>query len=625
MRSFIWGYVLILLSLEALCAQDKSALSFLMQGDSLRRAYRFEEAIEQYHQASTASFDSLFRNRALLSMILCENGLNMLRYAADLTPLGSATIPIESFFLYLNTDPHSFWAIPSSEFFPEISEGYPAFVSTANKTIIFTGKQVGSHTLDLYISRQSDDSLWSYPVIMESTINSNGNECYPVLSTDGQTLWFASDGHYGMGGFDLYISHFDQESGLWSQARNMGFPYSSPDNDFAFMPAPDGLSALLVSDRGEAGLPFTSTHQHVNLYKVGHELNPQRQDWRYRPDVLSLALFQLDGHHQDAALPADEVEQPVLQNGLSDYTTLVQNAKKIRDNITAQERKLSGSREVYARLSQEEERLALEKQIEEEEMALLELREEYRLAGIEVQRVEMEFLSNGILSAIEPVPDSKTKDVVLQPFVPIQGQLGSIDRFEFAPPLVKEELIDISFRVEKQSIMILEETLPNYLFYRIQLAVTTAPGNVSAFKGISPIFEYRTAAGKYLYAAGLFSNYSEASKALLQVQRLGLRNAVIIAFNEGKSIVLSTARRLEATAPRAMYRISLGSYPRGLPETLTSTIKELSNKDIAIIPRSGAPKYVLGPFTTLDEAQSLQVTLTELGFEEIIIEVVPNI
>ncbi|MCL2728314.1 MAG: hypothetical protein FWD56_08030, partial [Bacteroidales bacterium] len=113
-----------MLSITALCAQDVLAQRMFFEGDSLRRVYRFEEAIEAYQEAIGISLDSLFKNRAEFNTILCENGLNMLRYAVDLKVLGSAKIPRESFYLYLNLDPQSFWAMPPTGLFSEISEDY---------------------------------------------------------------------------------------------------------------------------------------------------------------------------------------------------------------------------------------------------------------------------------------------------------------------------------------------------------------------------------------------------------------------------------------------------------------------------------------------------------------------
>ena len=606
MRELVTGYLLMLLSVGVLNAQGRPAQKFFEVGDSLRRAYRFEEAIEAYQQATE---DTLFRNKAQFNMILCENGRNMLQYAVNLKALGAAKIPKESFYLYLAPDSKSYWALPPPGLFPEISAEYPAFVSPANKTILFTGKAKGSGHLDIYISRQLEETLWSYPEVMESSINSVGNECYPVLSADGQTLWFASDGHYGMGGFDLYESHFNEVLGTWKQAQNMGFPFSSPGHDLGFMPTPDGLDAFIVSDRD-------GDEWHFTIYKVAYELNPERHDWRERRDIALLAQLVPDLQKETSGQAGDAT---VPQSGAGDYMMLVQNAKKMRDEITALEKKLAQSRDRYATV-EEGEKPRLAKRIEEDEMSLLEMREKYRLAGMAVQKAEADFLDKGILPPIEPTVVPKTEPVYSAPFVPQRGTLQRIDSLRFAPPIFKEKPVDISFRIENVSQVIFRATVPDYLFYQIQLSVSSLPEKAAAFKGISPVFESKTSTGKYLYAAGQFSNYDEAATALGQVLRTGIKSAAIIAFHQGKSVTTVVARRLEHSATTVTYRLSLGNYPHGLPQTLLKAIKELTSKDVAKIGGEKDTKYVVGPFVTLQEVQALQRTLTELGFEGMMIE-----
>jgi hypothetical protein len=606
---------MVLLSVGALYAQSGSAQSFYLQGDTLRRAYRFSEAIEAFQQAILTSTDTLIMNRAELHLIWCQNGQNMLQYAVDVKTLGSASVPKEEFYLYLSADPHAFWATPP-KLFSEISQEYPAFVSPVNKTIIFTGRSSASNNLDLYISRLQNDSLWSYPQPMESSINSSGNECYPVLSADGHTLFFASDGHYGMGGFDLYVSSFDESTETWSQAQNMGFPFSSTENDLAFMPAPDGLSALVVSDRaGDEDL--------LHIYHIEYELNPLRHDLRDRTDLPLLAQLVLEQQKEDSDRDNAEIDLLSSPNGQSDYIGLVQIARKIRDELLTLEKKLALNRDTYTNLLQEDERFSLAKIIEEEEMALMELNKKYRLAGIEVQNAEMEFLHKGIIPAVEQIPLQKESyQAPSHPFLLQKGILGSIDTLSFALPIIKERLIDYGFRVGSTTEIIAEVKLPDYLFYRIQLAVLSTPARPSTFNGISPVFENFTTDRKYLYCAGQFNSYSEASAALPLVQRAGFKTAIVTAFNQGKSVTVTNARKLEQTLPKMSYRVSLGVYPQGLPPSLLTAVKQLCDKDLARVMGNGWPMYVVGPFGTLKEAQKLQNDLIGMGFEEIVVEII---
>ena len=602
-----------------LIAQDERVKIFLNRADSLRLAYQFEEAIQSYQSAADLALDSALLRRIDLGMLYCENGINLLRFAVKPKVLGSITVAKESFYLYFDMGNGSFWAQPPEGLFPELEESYPVFVSPANKTMIFTGKTTFGD-LDFYISRQLTDSLWSYPEPMEASVNSAGDECFPVLSADGQSLYFASNGHSGMGGFDLYVSTLDKETGVWSPARNMGFPYSSPANDLLFMPAPDGLTALFASDRA-------GNREMVSIYQVVYELNPLSYDLRNSPDVyrLSQLLPSEDVGEKETNTVLGE-ELPLEHGALLDYTRAVQQAQTIREAVSAQERALALSRELYARLTEAGDRLIFAKRIEDEELALIDLRTQYRQAGMAVQKAETEFLNKGILPPLVSPPESIGKapnpQAATAPFAPLKSDAAALDLFRFALPVVIEPAVNLSFRIENESEIISEDSRPDFLFYRIQLAVTSTPARASSFRGVSPVFESATPTGRYLYAAGQFSSHAEASTALAQVRRIGLRDAVIIAYNQERSVTVAEARRLEAMAPKAAYRVSLGHYPQGLPEPLITAIRGLNTKDLARITGEGGVRYVIGPFETLQEARELQTALSGLGFEGITVETI---
>lgn len=73
-----------------------------------------------------------------------------------------------------------------------------------------------------------------------------------MLHSDGKTLYFASNGHAGMGGLDLFVSR-RQADGSWSQAQNLGFPINSNGDENSLQVFPDGKTALFATDRGEPG------------------------------------------------------------------------------------------------------------------------------------------------------------------------------------------------------------------------------------------------------------------------------------------------------------------------------------------------------------------------------------
>lgn len=88
---------------------------------------------------------------------------------------------------------------------------------------------------DLYVSTKIKDNQWSEPINLGRTINTFGVELAPFLSPDGRTLYFASDGHGGYGGTDIFMSKRIGNSWTkWSQPKNMGEKVNSPFWDAYF-------------------------------------------------------------------------------------------------------------------------------------------------------------------------------------------------------------------------------------------------------------------------------------------------------------------------------------------------------------------------------------------------------
>jgi tetratricopeptide (TPR) repeat protein len=115
------------------------------------------------------------------------------------------------------------------------------FVTDDGEQLIFASDRPGGFGgLDLYISRKTGDE-WGQPVNLGSEINTPFNEDRPFLINKGNTLFFSSQGHRNIGGYDLFRSDL-QSNNIWSTPENLGYPLNNPDDNIFFMPAPDGKS-----------------------------------------------------------------------------------------------------------------------------------------------------------------------------------------------------------------------------------------------------------------------------------------------------------------------------------------------------------------------------------------------
>ena len=99
---------------------------------------------------------------------------------------------------------------------------------------------------DIYISHL-EANQWSTPENIGITINTPKNEQCVNISPKGDTLYFSSDGHLGMGGYDIFMSVKDS-LGYWIKPVNLGYPINSPLNDMYYFPV-SNTEAFLSSNR----------------------------------------------------------------------------------------------------------------------------------------------------------------------------------------------------------------------------------------------------------------------------------------------------------------------------------------------------------------------------------------
>ncbi len=107
----------------------------------------------------------------------------------------------------------------------------------------------GEFNLDLYVVEKTADG-WSEPINLGEVINTPYAEKSPYLHPDMQTLYFSSDGHYGLGGYDIYMTkRLNMNSWTeWSEPVNIGKAVNSPFDDTFYLTA-TGREALMVSSR----------------------------------------------------------------------------------------------------------------------------------------------------------------------------------------------------------------------------------------------------------------------------------------------------------------------------------------------------------------------------------------
>ena len=154
-------------------------------------------------------------------------------------------------------------------------------VSSDGRELYFVSRRSGN--ADIYCARRNADGTWGEPQNLGEPINTKGTEMAPFLHPDGRTLYFSSDKHIGMGGFDLFMSHRG-EDGQWQQPINLGFPINTQGDEINFFVAADGKTAFISSQR-EGGIGGYD----IYTFELPEEIRSDSANYLATVDVVELA------------------------------------------------------------------------------------------------------------------------------------------------------------------------------------------------------------------------------------------------------------------------------------------------------------------------------------------------
>ncbi|MFC2103980.1 OmpA family protein [Bacteroidota bacterium] len=144
-----------------------------------------------------------------------------------------------------------------------------ATLSADGKTIYFVSdRKEGFGGLDIYKST-FDDAIndWGIAVNLGPEINTPFDEETPQISEDGKTLYYSSQGHYNMGGFDIFYANLIEEN-QWSTPINIGYPINTTDDEIFFYPVKNGQYAYL-STCDKAGFGQKDIYR-IEFFTAGH-------------------------------------------------------------------------------------------------------------------------------------------------------------------------------------------------------------------------------------------------------------------------------------------------------------------------------------------------------------------
>ena len=615
-----------------------SVRAIVNKADSLMTEYMFAEAAELYREAeikiagydehadssntedslattgglqevlnNISPGDSLLLSEIDIKKMMADNGKSMMEYVSTPKVVARHKFALNDFYLYYPLEDRSWRKTPNQ--LDSIGKNHyqnAVYVPEGSKEIFFSAAdQDGIRNICMTIFK---DSLWSQPALVDERLTSSENEIFPMLSPDGKKLYFSSSGLYGMGGYDLYESEWDEEQNCWSDPVNMGFPYSSPYDDFLYIDTTDGRYSIFASNR-------ECSTDSVMVYVIEFDNMPLRKPMHDQAQVKALArLCPVDDPSMMDTGTTVGGEMPENVDTRK-YMEKVGEVRALKDSVFSYGQTLDLLRSRLSENSDMSVRDRIEKQIISMELRLPALQDSLVQATESLQKIEMEFLFSGVAIDPDKVMAQADREVVgaSTNYAFTRLSYGDPLSFKFEQPEVK---FDYSFMILPEGRFAEDNTLPRGIVYQIQMCLLSRPATIKQLKGLSPVFWHRTSNGNYIYRVGLFRTYNDVLSNLNKVKRLGFKTAFIVAFSDGQQIPVQKARKIQS-AVKPIFQVNIIPSGSDLSDITMAAIRQATNRDIAKKVENGQTVFSVGPFDSEEDAENLTTVVKATGVSEV--------
>lgn len=152
--------------------------------------------------------------------------------------------------LYYSEKVGGVWSEPRNIDFPvntKHKETQPSLSSDGRTLYFVSDRPGGKGKHDIWVSKQDVNGNWGIPENLGDSINTPGFESSPFIHHDNNTLYYSSNHHFGLGGFDIFYSRKNKE-GKWTKATNIGYPINTYRDEIGLIINAKGNTAYYSSD-----------------------------------------------------------------------------------------------------------------------------------------------------------------------------------------------------------------------------------------------------------------------------------------------------------------------------------------------------------------------------------------
>jgi ACT domain-containing protein len=248
--------------------------TYFYSGKIYQHQYYFETAIQQFNLLIEKDPKLSLSLNVQSEIAACQSAMAGMKDMRTLQVIKKSQPFGEAFYDHYTFLDDSYSFYKASEVFPKENakrkyEPIYAF-KRGMKFRVFASYGPESTNLDVYIQRKNEENEWGKPLKIQGPVNSLLDESYPFFDAENGYLYFSSKGHQSMGGFDLFRAVYSLETNISSDIENLHFPFSSPNDDYFYIPDLSNGNANFASNRN-GKLSAVQTYL-VNAAEIPKEL-----------------------------------------------------------------------------------------------------------------------------------------------------------------------------------------------------------------------------------------------------------------------------------------------------------------------------------------------------------------
>ncbi len=165
------------------------------------------------------------------------------------------------------------------------------------------------------VSDDIHDVSWRLGASVSDLINTNFNEGSVFVSADGRKMYFSSEGHNSMGGYDIFVSYLN-ENNQWSKPLNLGYPVNTPYDDLFFSSTASGKNAFISSNRKDS-----ISKGNLDIYKVTFFGEPKKMLSSFEDKLISSLVQPLQEQHVPDQISVNSNNLTVFKGRIIDAVT----------------------------------------------------------------------------------------------------------------------------------------------------------------------------------------------------------------------------------------------------------------------------------------------------------------